>query len=453
MKLVKMSLAAAVLLGASAFALDNVKVSGDAKLYYGTNNMTTTNAISHNTSSSLFNKTTSAADTAIRLGATGDLMKGVSFGVTGYAVSTLGLENNLVSSTWTGAHGAQAGTGSNYAQVNDAMWIGEAWVAGTLGKTTAKLGRMALDTPFAFSETWSVVPNTFEAAVLINQDIPDTTLVGAWVGKGNGTNAVSLSSAGAALGTENQSTLASLGLAYDGGVVGANGGFVTFAHGGAYAAAVVNNSFKPLTAQAWYYNVDSIADAYWLQGDIDCSLVKGLKIGAQYADMSPKGVLQTTIPTIKDSKGYAAKLGYEGVQNLKVSAAYSKVDDEGTLKIANVGTNNLGTAQSKLYTEAFWNYGYVGAAGAKTYTLAAEYNAGIAQLGAYYTNVNNKKVTAGVESNHDLSEIALSVSKSFGPLDATLAYFSTDAKDQNIKVGHTTGTRYDSVLAMLKLNF
>lgn len=446
MKLVKMSLAAAVLLGASAFAIDNVKVDGDAKLYYGTNNMTTTNGVSHNTSKNLFNKTTSAADTAIRLGVTGDLMKGVSFGVTGYGVSTLGLENNLVSSTWTGAHSVNAGTGSNYAQVNDAAWIGEAWLAATLGKTTAKLGRMALDTPLAFSETWSVVPNTFEAAVLLNQDIPDTTLVGAWVGKGNGTNAV----AGVGLGTSNTSTLNALGLAYDGGVVGANGGFVTFAHGGAYAAAVVNNSFKPLTAQAWYYNVDSIADAYWLQADIDCSLVKGVKIGAQYADMSPKGALKAAGVT-KDSKAYAAKLGYEGIENLKVSAAYSKVDEKGTLKIANVGTSNLGTAQSKLYTEAFWNYGYVGAPDARSYALAADYNVkGIADFGVQYTDVSINNTLAQVvtkASGTKMKEAAVSATKSFGPLDATLAYFSTKATDQN------ADKRYDSVLAMLKLKF
>ena len=34
MKLVKMSLLAATLVASSAFAIDNVKVSGDAKLYY-----------------------------------------------------------------------------------------------------------------------------------------------------------------------------------------------------------------------------------------------------------------------------------------------------------------------------------------------------------------------------------------------------------------------------------
>ncbi len=36
MKLVKMSLAAALLVGSSAFALDNLKYTGDAKLFYST---------------------------------------------------------------------------------------------------------------------------------------------------------------------------------------------------------------------------------------------------------------------------------------------------------------------------------------------------------------------------------------------------------------------------------
>jgi len=420
MKLVKMSLAAAVLLGASAFAIDNVKVSGDAKLFYTTNNTGNFD---------LFDKDSSAADTALRLGVTGDLTKGVSFGVTGYAVSTLGLENNLVSNTWTGAHGVQ-GNGSPFgAQVDDQAWIGEMWVAATLGKTTAKLGRMELDTPLAFSEKWSIVPNTFDAAVLINQDIPDTTVVGAWVGKGNGVNAIGVATGGAF--AINNST------AIGDNVVGAGADFNTFMNNGAYALAVVNNSFKPLTAQAWYYNVANVADAFWLQADINCQLVKGLKIGAQYADLDPKGLLDG----LQDSKAYAFKLGYTGVTNLNVSAAYSKADQDGTLKVANVATNNLGTAQSKLYTEAWWNYGYVGTPDARSWNLTAEYDAGVAKLGAYYTDVNVD------QTNVDMKEMTVTATKSFGPLDATLAYISTDADDQN------AGDRYDTVQAYLTLNF
>lgn len=442
MKLVKMSLAAAVLLGASAFAIDNVKVSGDAKLYYGTNNK---DQVAANKSNSLFGYDNSYADTALRLGVTGDLTKGVSFGVTGYAVSALGLENNLVANTWTGAHSFSDPLALNSSPtVNEASWLGEAWIAATLGKTTAKIGRMELDTPLAFSEKWSVVPNTFEGAVVLNQDLPDTTLVGAWVGRGNGANAV-----GAIPVISGNPYANTNGLGID-GIMAQSGNFSTFAKNGAYAAAIVNNSFKPLTAQAWYYNVVDVADAYWLQADINCQLVKGLTVGAQYADMSPKGAAKTLVPTIKDSTAYAFKLGYEGVPNLKVAAAYSSTDKDGTLKIANVATNNLGNSQSKLYTEAFWNYGYVGRAGAESYMLLAEYDAGIAKFAAQYTDVTVRPTNAA--NNEDMTEVALTATKSFGPLDATLAYVSTDATDQNTAV-NANGARYDSVQARLTLKF
>jgi len=419
MKLVKMSLVAAMVMGASAFAIDNVKVDGDAKLYYGTNNVGT---------AKLFNNgANSFADTALRLGVTGDLMKGVSFGVTGYAVSTLGLENNLVGNTWTNAHsGAGANVGTN-------GWIGEMWMAGTLGKTTAKVGRMSLDTPLAFSETWSVVPNTFEAAVLINQDIPDTTLIGAWVGSSNGAD---VAHPGAAPVADKDNMLRD------------NAMFGTFASHGAYAAAVVNNSLKFLTAQAWYYNVVNVADAYWLQADWDCLLVKNVKVGVQYADMSPKNLGTTLAGTTHDSSAYAAKVGYEGVKNLKVSVAYSSTDKNGGLAVQNVATGNGGSGQSKLYTEAFWNYGYVGAPGAKSYNLTAEYNAGIAQFGLYYTDASVKAGTATVSSG--MTEAAVTASKDFGPLNATLAYFSTNPDTANTL---NAGKRYDSALAMFKVKF
>lgn len=417
MKLVKMSLATAVLLGASAFAIDNVKVSGDAKVYYSTSDEGTAS------NNDLFDQSTSAADTALRLGVTGDLLKGVSFGVTGYAVSTLGLENNLVSNTWTGAHGSSAGT-----VVQDQAWIGELWLATTVGKTTAKAGRMELDTPLVYSEKWSIVPNTFTGAVLINQDLPDTTLVAAWVGQGNGINAARNNG-----GIDNNSS----GVGID-GYMGAGADFGKFNESGAYAVAAINNSFKPLTAQAWYYNVSAIADAFWLQADIDCSLVKGVKIGAQYAKMDPKGRLAT----LDDSSAYAFKLGYEGIENLKVSAAYSNADDKGTLKIANVATNNLDTAESKLYTETFWNRGWVGRADAQSWNAKASYDLKeIAKFCASYTSSEVDK------TNNELDEVALSATKSFGPLDARLAYISTSSTEDN------SGKHYNTVNAYLTLNF
>jgi hypothetical protein len=447
MKLVKMSLAAAVLLGASAFAIDNIKVSGDAKLYYGTNNQEASTGISGvnaGGTGNLFDKANSAADAALRVGVTGDLTKNISFGVTGYALSTLGLENILVSNVWAGPHGTSTNGSSVGAQVNDASWLGEAWVAATAGKTTVKAGRMELDTPLAFSEKWSVVPNTFEGAVVINQDIPDTTLIGAWVGKGNGVNDVNGS--GINMGINN----ASIGID---GIVGTGGDFHTFNNDGAYAVAAINNSLKFLTAQAWYYNIGNVADAFWLQADWDCQLIKNVKVGVQYADLSPKGELSARVSGIKDSSAYAAKLAYVGIDKLNLAAAYSAVDKDGTLKVANVATNNLSGAQSKLYTEAYWNYGYVGAPGANSVNLTAEYDAGIAKVGAYVTSVSAKKANQTVTDS--MNEAALTVSKSFGPLDATLAYVSTDTNNDgsNSLTAINSGKRFDSIYAMLQLNF
>lgn len=436
MKLVKMSLVAAMVMGASAFAIDNVKVSGDAKLYYSTNDKDVANA------GNLFDQENSIADTALRLGVTGDLLKNVSFGATGYAVSSLGLENNLVSNVWTGAHGNT--TNANGTQVDDQAWMGELWIATTMGKTTAKVGRMELDTPLVFSEKWSIVPNTFEGAVAINTDLPDTTLVGAWIGKGNGANALGYNSRGIG-GVDNNSS----GIGSDGGVVGAGANFNTFGANGAYAVAAINNTFKPLVAQLWYYNVASVADAFWLQADWDCQLLKDVKVGAQYANMSPKGVVEKAGIT-KDSSAYAFKLAYAGVQKLNLSAAYSKVDADGTLKIANVATDNTRAAQSKLYTEVLWNWGYVGAPDAESVALKADYDIGFAKLAAQYTHVSIDNTNAQVVTKADgtnLNEVALSASKSFGPLDTKLAYISTNANDQN------SGKQYNTLQAYLALNF
>lgn len=434
MKLVKMSLATAVLLGASAFAIDNVKVNGDAKLYYTTDDKGTANLFESGAlgeGGPRVNSGGAAADTALRLGVTGDLLKGVSFGVTGYAVSALGLEKNLVGNTWTGAHGRTSGTA-----VDDRAWIGEAWLATTVGKTTAKVGRMELDTPLVYSEKWSIVPNTFGAAVLINQDLPDTTLVAAWVGQGNGLNVAGANNLG---GIDNNSS----GVGID-GYMGAGASFGTFINSGAYAAGAINNSFKPLVVQAWYYNVSSIADAFWLQADWDCQLVKGVKVGAQYSKMDTKGLLATH----DDSSAYAFKLGYEGIENLKVSAAYSKADEKGTLKIANVATNNLVGAESKLYTETFWNRGYVGAANAESWNVKGSYDVkDVAKFCASYTDINNAHNVFASDTSADLKEVAVSATKSFGPLDTRLAYISTDSTTVN------NGKRFNTLQAYLTLNF
>ena len=423
MKFTKMSLVAALLMGSSAFALDNVQVSGDANLYYSTSDGASGyDAAKGRTSGDLFSKDSSAADASLNLNITADLfandLVSLSAGA-GYTVlTTLGLENNLVSNVWGGSHTATVGTGAQYgnvaglggAKVENASWMNEAWIAATTGKTTAKIGRMALDTPLAFTETWTAEQNTFEAAVLVNQDIPNTTLVGAYVGNGNGTET---------FGQNEHSNVQALGLA-SAPVVNANGKFTTYGANGAYAAGVINNSYAPLTAQAWYYDVVSVATAYWLQADLDASTLgaKGVTVGAQYCGMDAAGANTTT-----DSV-YAFKVGYAMKDMFAASVAYSQTNNDGSIGYAGFNTaTNAGTAQSKLYTEAWWNYGYVTRQDTQAYnvTVTSPVN-GLFDLGAYYTYADQAKATGP----NDLTEFTLTAGKSFGPLDLTAAYIYSD---------------------------
>ncbi|TKI68488.1 hypothetical protein FCU45_10780 [Sulfurimonas crateris] len=362
-----------------------------------------TNDLSQSTDgkTSFFDADGAYGDLAVNLELTTDLTKGVSAGVKGTFITTLGLESNLVSNTWSNVHGVTGNTPAGFSggyQLDDAMYIGELWVAGSAFDTTLKVGRQALDTPLAFTETWGIDENTFEAAVVINQSIPDTTLVGAWVGKSNGsaddvTTNVTINAIDAA----------------QAGYMAQGGKFNTFAQDGVYVAGLVNNSIKPLTVSAWYYSLQQMAEAYWLQADVN---IGGILAGAQYAQIDTTKLTDTN----KDDEAFAVMLGYEAKDVATVKVAYSSVDEEGTIGLGNVATT---TGQSKLYTEMWWTYGAVSATGADSYSITAEGTvAGIDLLAGYY--FADIDVT-GTANDSEVTEIALTATKSFGPLDTTLA--------------------------------
>jgi imipenem/basic amino acid-specific outer membrane pore len=400
MKLAKMSLAAAMLLGGSVYAFENTAVNGDARVFYYTVD---------GKDADLFDKASSAADAALRLSVTTDFAEGVSGGATAYALSTLGLEKNTVDGVWSGAHLDENGDLVH----PTAMWISDLWISGTAGKTTGKVGRMELDTPLAFTETWGIAPNTFEALTVTNEDIPDTTLLGAWIANGNGVNGYY--------------------------IVGENGDFDKFNEDGAYVAGAVNNSYKPLTIQGWYYDVVYAAQAYWLQADFEMA---GFVAGVQYANVNPND----DITPADDSAAYAAKLGYNGVENLGLSVAYSTTDDSGDadFQIANFATGGNGGAMSKLYTEAWWNFGYVGAPGTDAINVTAEYSfPDIVDLGAYIISSDQDEDNG----NTDMNEVTVTASKSFGNLDTCLAYVYTEADDVN------EGDGFNNIQVYLTYNF
>ena len=68
------------------------------------------------------------------------------------------------------------------ANSND-LYVGEAYLQYKNGNTTFKAGRQKLDTPLAGSDDARMLPNLFEAYVLSNTDVKDTTFIAAHVTK------------------------------------------------------------------------------------------------------------------------------------------------------------------------------------------------------------------------------------------------------------------------------
>ena len=413
MKLGKLSLVAVVALSTSAFAIDNVKVNGEAKLIYQTADWEMTSAeAAAGKQTGLFEQGTvgdylpgasyggaGSGGLSFTVGGTADLTQGVSAGTEVQGFSTLGLENNLVSNVM--ANGSVGTAGATAQNANDAASMSQLWMAATMGKTTVKIGRQELDTPLAFTEKWNLIKNTFDAAVVLNNDLPDTTLVAAWVGKHNGVT--------------------------DGaGYVAHLNAYTTFGTSGAYAVAAINKSIPNTTVQGWYYNVLDVADAYWLQAD--AKVMGMVDLGAQYANMDPKAAGN-------DSKIWAVKAAVD-VAGFNVYAAYSEADKDGANNFANVSTAD----KTKIYTGdgSIYMDGIVTRAGAETYKIGASTKMvpGVT-LAASYCDASDVGA-----ANRDISAWDLTASGKIGALGLTAIYTQVDNKTDAAGVIGAVGSIY-----------
>jgi hypothetical protein len=486
MKLGKLSLVAVMALGTSAFAIENVKVSGDVKIIYQTNDneagprdLSGTSGVSgakpadgagttQPSNSGWFEQgagnvaevspynNASAGGIAGRIGVTADLLKSVSAGAEVQVYSTLGLDSNVFGDNMINAPYGQTGftngndvaqrgtaiNGSTHAdRMKDASNISQLWLATTMGKTTVKAGRMELDTPLIFTEKWNLAYNTFESIVAVNTDLPDTSIVGAWIGKHNGHGA----------GDNRQNVGGGVGdVRLEGGIrlAGSPGrtvnmdSFRTFGFGqeanGAYTVGVTNKSIANTTLQAWYYNVVSVADAIWLQADTKIAGI--VSLGAQYATMNPNGRMNSSTTTEVDIKSsnlqqsdndssiWAVKAAVD-VAGVNIYAAYSAADKDGYLGFSNMSTadkTNIYTGQDSIYFD-----GVVTAPGVKTFKVGAKTVVSGVTLGAAYVNASkaywyNHETGAHVNSGDGIDGFGFLASTNVGSLNLKATYTSVN---------------------------
>jgi hypothetical protein len=398
-------------IASSASAVENVKVDGQIKLWYQTTDMST---ISTDSSASvakndgLFKQTGASGDLIAKLRATGDLTKKVGFGTTMYAATTLGLENNLVSSETITVGATNDAAGITNGDSNLPMWLGEAYMTYKAGKTLVKAGRMELDTPLAFTETWNAAPNTFEAAVVVNQDLPDTTLVAAYVSRGNGDGASTVG--------KNFNAYGNFAGSYAPGKTGA----------GAYAVGMINKSIPNLTIHPVYYNVVDSATAFWI--DATYNVPNIVKIEALYATLSAQGDLEDVLKTAgvqdRDTDAYAVKLSgsFAGVN---LAASYASVS-KGTIPVANTAT---GFTKTKLYTASILSDGRIAAQpDVKSWKVEASTKVAGFDLGASY-------------ASYDVGDN----DKGIRPTGAGIAYYTLNKQKSPSELDLSIGTKIDDI--------
>jgi len=408
MKKIIVSLAAVAALTTGAMAADkgiDIVTTGQAVVYYQTSD--TDNAAN----SSLFNQDQSSANVGVQLNLNADLKNNFTFGSQLTYLGTAGLENNLVANTrQIGAVDANGnfttGSGLDIAnKTTDQIMLTKIFVAKKIANTTVKIGRQELPkslSPLAYTEGWNVFKNTFDAILAVNTDLPNTTLVGAYVGNTTGHDLSSTTTIGNGL-----------------------------ANGGAYMLTAQNTSLPMTTVTASYYRLTHMADALWANIAVaDKSLPMGLKVGIQL------GSIDADAADAKTTDAFGIKASIKPMPALTVCAAYTDVND-GAVPITNVGT----AKKSPLYTQMVANQSDI-AIDASTYMLKAAYSLGdMGTVIAQYADTDDNAA-----ADQDYAELDLIYTATFGGVKYLAAYVM-----QNEKAANTNDT--DIVRVWARYNF
>jgi hypothetical protein len=307
-----------------------------------------------------------------------------------------------------------------------------------LKNTTFKIGRQYLDTPLAFTEKWNVAPNSFDAIVVENKDIRNVTLVGTYIGKGNGAFAR----------VTNGERFSDYGLG-----------------GGAYAIGALTNFGIPVNV--WYYNVKSDDNpgtdsykrglkAWWIDTNYK-TVVDSVKynFGAQYGNIDPNA------DNVKDTKGGAVKIGAT-FGDFTLSGAYSKMNDDGLVGLANTatiteyganGANGAGGKKTKLYTAGIYTDGTaVAMPGSEAYKIAGSMKTSIGKFALAYVSCDNDSATKQNlrNANTNVDEIDFVYATKVLGINTKLIYIDRDVDTKYDVTTNTNVANSQNVGAVLK---
>ena len=466
-KIILSAAVAAMAFSTSAMAADkgiDIVTTGQAAVYYQTEDSS-----EFGEKDSLMSSDSSSANVGLQLNLNADLKNNFTFGSQLTYLGTAGLERTVVDGV---RQGVTSGLGDTDTR-ND-IALTKIFVAKKIANTTVKLGRQELPkslSPLAFSEGWNVFKNTFDAIVAVNTDIPNTTLVGAYVS--SVTNAATEGDMGAHYNSGGVArSVAALGGAFAG---------VTDSKldvdGAAYMLTAQTTAIPMTTLTASYYNIKEVnlyidsttpgtwnddptgsfsADAWWLDAQIaDKSLPMGLKIGLQVGNLDPKtenadtdAVLALLDTKMDDTTAYGMKVSAAPVDALTLSAAYTSVDGNDNGKL-NLGIRNVGGTKTPLYTQMVANQGMINTA-ADTLVLKAGYNMGdMGSISLAYGMTDDESFVEAGEKAEDYNELDLVYKIKAGGVQYFAAYVHQDFDGANDDTVGGNDENYDNKIVRL----
>ncbi|OHD91705.1 MAG: hypothetical protein A2552_06950 [Sulfuricurvum sp. RIFOXYD2_FULL_44_160] len=211
-------------------------------------------------------------------------------------------------------------------------YLGEAYVQYKNGNTTFKGGRQKLDTPMAGSDDARMLPNLFEAYVLSNTDVKDTTLIAAHVTK---------------------FAQGSFGRVYNGGVLSVTSGYSlvdskthvgefvdmgTYAigenTGGVSVAAAIYSGVPGLKLQLWDYYAHDILNAIYAEANYGWSYASGVApyVAAQWISERDVGTNSLAALNKVESDFVGAKIGVKVANcDLSVAASHNTKDSDAAI--------------------------------------------------------------------------------------------------------------------------
>ncbi len=165
--------------------------------------------------------------------------------------------------------------------------LGEAYINADLRQTSIKFGRQEIATPFADSNDIGMIPNTFESLMIVNNSLPDMTILASHLHRWSGVDA----------GPEPEKFTK---------LNGTNGINIV---------GVIYEPSDKWNTRAWHYNAKNSTNISYLEATI--SSFENLGFGLQYGDQNGGGI---------NGKVWGLKVDYE-IDGFTLSVAHNDVSD------------------------------------------------------------------------------------------------------------------------------